>query len=93
MGKKNGKDIYYLNNKSNFSCIAHIDPKYRRLAAAILEQAVEDLKRAIIWRDYSATKALERWFLSDWGQTLSGNNGQLIIDRIYNEIQKEREKL
>lgn len=63
-----------------------------RLRIAIVAQVVEELKRAMLVSDREGEKCqqqkdLERWLLSPWGQTLSGNNGEKIIrlcQRTYN---------
>ena len=59
---------------------------YERLRTAILKSAVFDLQKAM--RRYARlgfvcdeqTK-LEAWFLSEWGQMLSGGNGEYIVER------------
>ena len=58
---------------------------YQRLRAEIIRVAVEDYKAALrkssrIGKKCSKEAELERFFLSGWGQTLSGDNGQYIID-------------
>ena len=66
------------------------------LRAAILKRAVKDyvsaqkrVEKLLSQNNPSEDKLmfaeskvseLERWFMSDWGQTLSGNNGQNIIN-------------
>ena len=56
------------------------------LRIEIVGSAVRDLKTAMAESDRKGRKtsrqiALERWFLSTWGQLLSGGNGEEIIDR------------
>ena len=53
---------------------------YEPLCAAILRRAVQDYKIAIKHKDFHAIASLERFFLSDYGQMLSRNQGQYIID-------------
>lgn len=79
--------------QTQYGSISHVDQEFMPLVAAILETAEEDLKEAIKYRKHQEVASLKRWFLSEWGQALSGNNGQLIIDRIESEVKKERTKL
>ena len=63
-----------------------MDDGYENLRVAIVSSAVNDLKTEMRRCERSGTKsnrqiALERWFLSEWGQALSGGNGELIIKR------------
>ena len=69
--------------------------EYERLIIAIMQQAVLDYRKAVK-KTHSpdkyekrngtfAKKSLERFFLSDWGQLLSGNNGQFIVDKLREE--------
>lgn len=58
------------------------------LAAAILKLAKLDYKIALENNDKKETAKLERFFLSMWGQELSDFHGQLIIDRVRNEVKK-----
>lgn len=88
MGEFYTKSDKRINGTANY-----VNKKYMLLVAGILETAEYDLKCAIKKRNYSKSTALKKWFLSQWGQALSGNNGQLIIDRIDNELKKERKKL
>lgn len=59
---------------------------YERLRTEIVRVAVADYKAALRRSDREGRKcdkeiALERFFLGGWGQALSGDNGQYIIDR------------
>jgi len=63
------------------------------LAAGILEQAINDYKLALRGKykkpkgvPYDDCNTLEEFFLSDFGQDLSNNNGELIIQRCKDEI-------
>lgn len=63
---------------------------YERLRIEIVKSAVFDLKKALkksarIGEVCEEQKKLERWFLSKWGQMLSGDNGELIIDKCHKE--------
>jgi DNA-binding NarL/FixJ family response regulator len=59
---------------------------YERLRIAIMSAAVQDYKAAMKKSAREGRKcekeiALERFFLSGWGQALSGDNGKLIIEK------------
>lgn len=59
---------------------------YERLRTEIVRSAVNDLKKGIrkSKREGAVCKeqrAMERWFLSAWGQMLCGDNGEYIIER------------
>lgn len=72
--------------KDNYdSCLKHFDDPYVRLRAAIIQRAADDLKGAILYGDKNEVRRLKKWFLSDWGQAISGNYGKFIIDRIVAE--------
>lgn len=62
---------------------------YGNVRLAILRQAIEDYKRALRNNKHHETKALERWFLSEWGEALSGNNGAYIIEKVKDEERKK----
>ena len=64
---------------------------YENLRCAIVLQAVKDYRRALKFGGsrYGSRydiESLERWFLSDWGQTLSCNNGARIIETVKREV-------
>ena len=59
---------------------------YERLRAEIVRSAVFDYKKALRKSDRIGTiceeqAKLERWFLSQWGQFLSGDNGEYIMEQ------------
>ena len=54
---------------------------YERLRVAIIHQAIYDYKKALKKKNGGSIRALERWFKSDWGEALSGNNGSYIIEK------------
>lgn len=56
------------------------------LQAAILEQAIHDYK---IELKCGGGHSLEKWFLSEWGQTLSRGHGDVIIERIRREVNND----
>lgn len=66
---------------------------YELIRAAILKQAVKDYKSALKWGRHREIATLERFFRSDWGQLLSYNHGEYIIEnckRIINNQKGER---
>lgn len=67
-----------------------VNEGYKYIRAAVLQQAVEDYAKALIKGHSGAIIALERWFLSEWGQAYSENNGEKIIARVRKECGKER---
>ena len=52
---------------------------YESLRLAILRQAATDYSRALRRRKSADCEAMVSWFRSDWGQMLSGDQGELII--------------
>jgi hypothetical protein len=59
---------------------------FERLRIAIIRSAVMDLRTAIrksnrVGYKCDEQKALEKWFLSSWGQLLSGDTGEYIIEK------------
>lgn len=59
---------------------------YERLRVEIMKTAVQDYKAAMRKSAREGRKcekeiALERFFLGAWGQFLSGDNGELIIEK------------
>ena len=70
---------------------------YERLRTEVVRSAVKDLEKAIkkSKRQGSICNeqiALERWFLSKWGQLLSGDNGEYIIERCRNYPVPDRKR-
>lgn len=63
---------------------------YEHLRAAILRQAVKDYKVALKKRDLAITARLERFFMSEYGQLLSYNHGEYIIDNTKRIIAQQR---
>ena len=63
---------------------------YTEIRAAILRQAVKDYKKALELRNYAERSKLERFFLGEWGQWLSDNNGEYIIDKCKREVRYGR---
>lgn len=59
---------------------------YERLRTEIVKAAVYDYKKALRKSDRLGVVCgeqinLEKWFLSSWGQMLSGDNGEFIIEK------------
>lgn len=59
---------------------------YTTLRAEVVKRAVDDLKKAMRKSDRlghvcKEQESLEKWFLSQWGQALSDDNGEQIIAR------------
>ena len=70
---------------------------YERLRTVVVRQVVGEYRGAL---KKSARKgetcqeqgSLEKWFLSPWGQTLSGDNGKLIIELCKREMERKHKK-
>lgn len=70
-------------------------PGYEMLRIKIVQLAVTDYRVALRKSSLTGKKCakeeeLERFFLSRWGQALSGNNGQYIMDKCKAEKYKKR---
>lgn len=65
-----------------------IDAGFDRLRCAILRQAVTDYTKALKKDKAAQICALERFFLSSWGQLLSDDHGELIIDMVKRKVKK-----
>ena len=71
---------------------------YERLRIEVVRSATNDLKRALRKSNKSGAIcneqiAMERWFLSPWGQMLSGDNGEYIIERCHKSYKATHGKL
>lgn len=71
---------------------------YERLRIEIVRSAVIDLKRALRKTDREGVVcneqiALERWFRSKWGQLLSGDRGEYIIEKCHQNYKRAHGKL
>lgn len=68
--------------------------RYIDLAIAIIEQAKKDYKDALRGKRTEKKEIMkrecERFFLSEWGQTLTFGNGELIIERCRKEVAQEK---
>lgn len=58
-----------------------LNDRYERLKYAIVEQAIKDYKRALRKKNGGHIAYFERWFLSSWGEALSGGHGAYIIEQ------------
>lgn len=76
--------------------VIKINPK-EGLETAILKVAAEDHKEALIkqatemepLKTQKEVRKLERFFLGPWGQLLSNNLGELIIEKCKQEVHNE----
>ncbi len=67
---------------------------YQRLRIEVVKAAVFDLQKALRKSDRlgfvcDEQIALEQWFLSKWGQLMSGDNGELIIEKCKKTYKKD----
>jgi len=69
-----------------------IDTFYDNLRGAILSRAIRDYKIALRHKDPAGIASLERFFRSDYGQLLSGDNGEYIIEKVQEWLEEERRK-
>ena len=70
---------------------------YEALRIEIVKSAVFDLKKALRRSDMLGEVCeeqikLENWFLSKWGQLLSGDNGAFIIEKCHKEYKTKVSK-
>ena len=70
---------------------------YERLRTEVVRLAVMDLQRALRKSDRLGIVCneqieLERWFRSKWGQLLSGDNGEYIIERCHQSYKTSASK-
>lgn len=63
---------------------------YENVRVVIVKQAVDDYRRALAHNKHYEAKALERWFLSEWGEMLCGGNGAYIIDKVKKQVKGKR---
>lgn len=61
---------------------------YENVRVAIIKQAIDDYKRALCEDAKGKIATLEKWFLSEWGEMLSGYNGAYIIEKVRKELNK-----
>jgi hypothetical protein len=70
---------------------------YERLRTEVVRSAVKDLEKALrksyrLGAVCDEQKQLERWFRSKWGQLLSGDNGELIIEMCHKRYKNSASK-
>ena len=61
---------------------------HEKVRTGILKQAIYDYQNALVKNDDGQIQTLENWFLSEWGEALSGNNGAYIIENARKEMGK-----
>lgn len=59
---------------------------------AVLKQAVRDYKTALMKNDFYRKQELEKFFLSEYGQAMSHNLGEEIIERCQRIVEKKKKK-
>lgn len=64
---------------------------YERLRVAILAQAARDWRDAMNKNYLAKAAKIERFFLSNYGQLLSADRGEYIINRLKEEFRDGRE--
>lgn len=64
---------------------------YANTRYAIIKQAIDDYKWALRRNAPCEISYLERFFLSEWGEFLSGNNGAYIIEKVKQEERKRKQ--
>lgn len=67
--------------------------EYNALVAAIVAQAVKDLRKAKKKGNFAKAAEIRKWFISDWAQSLTGGNGMAIVERIEREEMKALESI
>ena len=77
--------------KDTYKVIKNADG-YANLQIGIIQQAITDYKRALRQGYEGKARALERWFLSSWGEMLSGGNGIYIIEQVRKEVRRKNGK-
>lgn len=66
---------------SSWDFLGELEP-YDRLRLAVVYVAAMEYKHALACENADEIKALERFFLSAWGQLLSGNMGEYIVEQV-----------
>ena len=75
--------------------IVRYDEIWEDLIIAVLKQAKSDYIAALKRKNYAEMNELEDFFLSDYGQAMSRNQGERIIElckRIVEEQKRKRRK-
>lgn len=58
------------------------------IAEAILMQAEKDLRKAVRERDERRIFEIRRFYLSDWGQIITLNNGEHLFNRLIADMRQ-----
>ena len=71
---------------------------YERLRTELVKLSVNDLKNALRKSDRLGVvcdeqRKMERWFLSRWGQMLTGDNGEYIIEKCKETYKTRQSKI
>ena len=80
---KEQKEDSYKRNK---------DTGYEALANAIIVQAADDYRKALVGscNDHTRSiRSLERFFRSDWFKTLTTVDGEYIMQKIRDEVKRK----
>ena len=64
------------------------EDEYEPLIHAIVAQAMADYKAALRRDNHAQIAELEKFFLSGYGQLLSWNHGELIIERCRKAVEE-----
>ena len=67
------------------------DEAYALLAAAVIKSAMRDYKAALRKEDQARIVYFERLFRSDYGQTLSFDHGDYIIEQCRKDVEEGEE--
>ena len=65
---------------------------FYNIIIAILKQAKIDYIRALVKNDFYQINELEKFFLSDYGQAMSFNNGERIIAMCKKEAERRKRR-
>lgn len=68
------------------------DDRYIELAAAVVRQAMEDYKTALLDDNLKEIEECEEFFLSAYGQMMTAHHGEYIIERCKKEAAQEKEE-
>lgn len=63
------------------------------LIIAVLKQAMRDYMVALLKKDFAKIAKLEKFFLSEYGQAMSYNNGERIIRWCKDKVNKKRKQI
>ena len=66
------------------------EANYYSLASAIVENVIEEYKKALRVNNKYEIRRCERWFMSEWCYFLSGMDGEYIINACRKVVQNEK---